>query len=512
MYTYNQLYFQYKKLYSSYLKKIIPILNDFHEKQYDKNYWEPIIGLYLRRFLSNFIFLKKKIKKKKLYKNVKFKDIQFYKNYREFASSYDFENIDKKYFYKFNTNQTFKKYRINEINFFQSISNSIKIFFINFFIKLKITKVLFYESYFKKNLKRVFYLKTFFYLNSLPSLKFENYKIDKLKIFKNRLSIINREEFNKDLILKNILFFMPINYLENYEPIHRGVKKINLTNAIYIDGNEVSFDFIKFYMALIKLNKKKILTGQHSLRSGLEDYDIYFDYTKSISNYFLTWGWSNKYENTYKFSSLRIFSSFNKYKKLKKIETKNFNTCFILCSFSIIGECLNDNINENKKAEKSRIDLLKKLKKVDENKIVLKPRTGSFILQSQKSQYKKFEILKEKTRMYEILRKYDIIIFERVSLGIVECIYLDQPTIIYYPKSLYQETNNNYKELIFQLKKANIYFDDPKKVLKIVNSKQSVYEWWYKEKNILNRKKVLKNFASKFEYSDLKRIKKLTEF
>ena len=27
---------------------------------------------------------------------------------------------------------------------------------------------------------------------------------------------------------------------------------------------------------------KIILTGQHSLRTGLEDYDVYFDYTTNI--------------------------------------------------------------------------------------------------------------------------------------------------------------------------------------------------------------------------------------
>ena len=31
------------------------------------------------------------------------------------------------------------------------------------------------------------------------------------------------------------------------------------------------------------LNKRKIITGQHSLRSGIQDYDPYFDYSKSIS-------------------------------------------------------------------------------------------------------------------------------------------------------------------------------------------------------------------------------------
>ena len=117
MYIYNKLYFQYKKLYSIYLKKIILILNDFHEKKYDQKYWEPIIGLYLRRFLLNYLFLKKTIQKKNLYKNLQYKDVEFYRNYREFANSNDFGKLERKQFYKLDTNFSFSKKKITEINF-----------------------------------------------------------------------------------------------------------------------------------------------------------------------------------------------------------------------------------------------------------------------------------------------------------------------------------------------------------------------------------------------------------
>ena len=509
MYTYNKLYFQYKKLYSIFLKKIILILNDFHEKKYDQKYWEPIIGLYLRRFLLNYLFLKKTIQKKNLYKNLQYKDIEFYRNYREFANSNDFAKLERKQFYKLDTNFSFSKKKITEINFTEIKTNKIKFIIINALIKLKIIKVLIYESYFKKKLKIFLNLRSFFHFSFLPNLKLENFKIDKLKIFKNRLNIISKNEIKKDLILKNIIFFMPINYVENYDTIFREIKKINLSNAIYFDGNEINFDFLKFYIAELRLKQKKILTGQHSLRSGLQDHDVYFDYTRSISDYFLTWGWKHKSKNIYRFSSLRIFSSIDKYKSLKKNKTKNLNICFILCSFSVIGECLYDNFIENKKAEKSRIYLLNRLKEINNAKIFLKPRTGSFLLRNKHTSYKKFQLLKEKTRMHEIFGKFSVVIFERMSLGIVECMYLDQPTIFYYPKNLYQQTNKFYKKLLMQLKKANIYFDDPSMISRILNSQKSIDEWWYKKRNILNRKRVLDNYANTFKYSDLRKIKKL---
>ena len=83
---------------------------------------------------------------------------------------------------------------------------------------------------------------------------------------------------------------MPINYVEKYSIILNEVKKINLSEAIYIDGNEVKFDFIKFYLAELKIKNKKIIFAQHSLRTGLEDYNIYFDYLKSVSSFFSNMG------------------------------------------------------------------------------------------------------------------------------------------------------------------------------------------------------------------------------
>ena len=504
MYTYNKLYFQYKKLYSSYLKKITIILNNYHEKKYSKDYWEPIIGLYLRRFITNYLFLNK-IDKIKLFKRGNYKNVFFHKSYSDFSKD------DNQFFYKFKNIDNCEYYKVKKINFLTEKINTINSIFPNILIKLGITKVFFQESYFKKNLKTLFSLKSNFYFNSLPSLKLGNYKIDKEKIFKNRLNLIKMYEVKnkQDFLLQNIVFSMPINYVENYEIILNEVKKINSSKALYIDGNEVKFDFIKFYIAELILKKKKILTGQHSLRTGLEDYDIYFDYSKSISDYYLTWGWDNKLNSIVKHSSTRIFSSLNKYKKAKVIENNGFNICFILCSFAKIGECFADNYIENLKAEKARVDLLQKIKKQRSCKITLKPRDGSFLIKNKNKFYNKFNILKKKSRMYEIFGNYNIVVFERLSLGIAECIYLNQPTIFYYPKSLYKQKSKEYNNLLLLLKKANIYFDDKKKVSKLLSSKTRISLWWNNKKNLENRKTFLKKYANCFDFPDLNKIKKL---
>lgn len=504
VYTYKKIYFQYKKFYSNYLKQITSILNNYHQKNLSKDYWEPIVGMYLRKFILNYLFLKNDRKKNSFIK-ANYKNINFYKNYIEFASEQD------QFLYKFENTNKNQYYKIKKINFLSDKLNTIITILPNILTGLKVTKIFFQESYFKNSFKTLFTLKSFFYLSSLPSLKVENYNIDKEKIFLNRLNLIKIHEIKnkKDFLLQNIVFNMPINYFENYDSIFKEVKKIKLSEAIYVDGNEVKFDFIKFYIAELILKKKKIFTGQHSLRTGLEDSDIYFDYSKSISNYYLSWGWTNKISSVIKFSSTRILSSLNKYKKVLNIKNNINNICFILCGFSKLGICLHDNYSENIKAEKSRIDLLNQIKKQKRFVITLKPRGGSFLIQNKKNFYNKFNMLNNKTRMYDIFGNYNVVIFERLSLGVAECIYLNQPTIFYYPQSLYKQKNKQFKELLFFLKKANIYFDDKKKVMKLLRSTENISLWWGNKKNVKNRKKFLKKYANCFSYDDLNKFKKL---
>lgn len=509
MYTYKQIYFQYKKLYNIYIKKLILILNTVHKKKYDQIYWEPIIGIYLRRYLINYLFLYNLRKNKNLFKDVDIKKVIFFKNYREFSENKSFSPLDKFYLFHFKVKKYSKFEKINNLNFFSKLINSIKITFPNILIKLGVIKILYFESYFKKNLKRIMSLKSLFYFYPIPNLNVENFEFKKNIIFKNRLSLLYKYEhqIKGDKLLQNIIFSMPINYIENFKVISNEVKKIKLSPAIYTDGNEVNFDFLKFYIARLKINKKKTLVGQHSLRSGIDDYDVFFDYSKSFFNYFLTWGWKTKDIRIKKFSSLRLFSSLKKYKKIKSLNNKFLNICYIFCSYSVMGESLYDNYIENIYAENSRIKLLKFIKRNKKIKISLKPRTGSFILNNKSGFYQQFETLKYKTRMYDVLGKFDLIIFERMSLGIVECICLNQPTIFYYSKNLYEIKNKEYVDLFQMMKKAKILIDNQDDLQKIIDGK-NLSDWWYDKTNIIMRKKIIQKYANSFNFRDLKKLKK----
>ena len=511
MYTYNQLYHQYKKLYPIYIKKLILILNSVHNKKFNQKYWEPIIGLYLRRFILNYLFLKNISKNKKLFKEQNYRKINFFRSYSEYSNFNNHSLINEINFYDIKTEEVSKNYIIKNLSFYTKIINSIKTIIPNILIKSKITRVLFTQSYFKKILKNSFIFNSSFYFYSLPNFKLEDYLIETKKILKNRLSIIKKygPKFQQEMLLKNIILFMPINYLENYKIIYDEVEKFNLSKGIYVDGSEVDNDFIKFYIGKLRYNKKIILTGQHSFRTGLDDYDAYFDYSNSISKYFLSWGWKNRSNKIKKFSSLRLFSSLKKYRKIKQIDNQISSICFILSGLSNVGDCLYDNFLENQKIEKTRIDLLKDLKKYNKIKTFLKPRSGSFLLNDKNKFYKSFNVLKDKTRMYDVFEKYSVIIFEKLSLGILESILLNQPTIFYYPKYLYRLKNDNYKNLLTLLKKANILLENKKKIQEIISNKDTISKWWLNNQNIQIRKKIIVQYGNAFTYKDFKIIKKL---
>ena len=73
------------------------MLNDCHQKQFNEEYWEPIIGLFLRRFIINYLLSQKNLKKK-LQKKLRLEKIEFFKSYSEFVNNYDFKQISNQYF------------------------------------------------------------------------------------------------------------------------------------------------------------------------------------------------------------------------------------------------------------------------------------------------------------------------------------------------------------------------------------------------------------------------------
>ena len=82
------------------MKKLILILNSVHGNNFSQKYWEPIIGIYLRRFLLIYLFVKNNLENRFLFENLDIKKVNFHKSYREFSNSIDFFSSKRIKFFK----------------------------------------------------------------------------------------------------------------------------------------------------------------------------------------------------------------------------------------------------------------------------------------------------------------------------------------------------------------------------------------------------------------------------
>lgn len=503
MYTYKKIYIQYKKQYKIYLIKTIKILNSLHQTKYPKSFWEPIIGLYLRRFIINFLFFKYKIGNKQL-KN-KFFMNNFFVSYKEFSIYFSFQKIKKINYYTNNQKKKLVPANLKFLNLKQNFNlyGKLTIFFINLLIFLRVTNTLLSINFFSNSQKLKFLIKTKFKFIPfiIPKLKTNKYK--RLDIHNNRILIIQKYLNNyDDDLLENIIYHMPINYLELFKSNIKLVNNYLLTNNFFCDGNEANFDIIKFYIAKLKTAKKKIIIGQHAARSGREDFDIFFDYQKSISDNYVTWGTTNKFIKSINAGTLRLHNSLKRINiKTLNFDKKKYNKiCFILCSFSSLGDVLSDNYFENLSVENSRIELIKILKRLT-NHFYLKSRQGSFL--KNKRFYKNIKCLTSAWAMEKIIGNFGIVFFERLSVGILECLHLNQPIIFFSTKNSYQYQNKEYKKMIKLLKLSKIYIEDKNEILRIVSSEQNYLKWWNNENNIKFRKIFIKKYAKVLEIDSL---------
>ena len=59
---------------------------------------------------------------------------------------------------------------------------------------------------------------------------------------------------------------------------------------------------------------------------------------------------------------------------------------------------------------------------------------------------------------------------------------------------------------VIEMKISNIFFDDFRKIKKIIYSKKSISNWWLNKENIKNRKKFLFKYAKCFKFKDLEKL------
>jgi putative transferase (TIGR04331 family) len=317
--------------------------------------------------------------------------------------------------------------------------------------------------------------------------KFENYLS---KIFCSQMPIVFLEKFNE---LETLV--------KNNKNLPKKPKKI--FSALSLWGNSA----INYYCALKKEENTKIIYAQHGGGYGITKTHFNTDYEIEVCDKYLSYGWSNSNKKILKFGNIHnldkkkyIFS--NKKKFLTFISNKRHKYSTFINSSALWSIDFIDTVKFYSNF------LLNLPKNIQENTLIRgMPDTDLKKLDFFGTLIKNFKV-DNKTDIFDLYNNSKIIIHSINSTSLLETMYLNIPSIIILDKKI--PFSHISKNIFLDLKKNNIFFDDPKLASKFIEKiwENGIHTWW----NSINVQKTVKKFNLNFSkrrnnvLSDLQKI------
>ena len=526
------------------VKRITPILNKIHNKNYNNFFWFVVLYPWLSQYSSIMLdrwetvrtFLSKNKKKYTVY------DI-FPENY--FITSKDHFTFFKKA--AFNDewnheliNRIFKNFKSKKIILekkFYNIKNSEKKIrsgfeLQSFFYKplliidnllspiaFKYNYIIFESFYYP--LKEYVFMCLKNLLIPAKYLSFFNYESSNEKtdlVKRNRLKsdlfkIKEKNSFMK-FLYENIHIDLPLNYLENFEFLRQKSEKISNKSKMIFSMHSWNYnDFFKIFLAhSILKNKSKLVISDHGggLDKGLNLLNSV--YHNRVSYKKISWKKNNSRLNL-NLSPLHSIIS----KKLKKKEQKKKKFLTILFSECSRYQNRIDTIPYFSDEVESFIEFMQGSRKLKPNlkKIVKFRIKDSYSINADKifsEVFGKSTLVDFKKESFiKTLNKSKLILSNYPTTSYTEAMFLNLPIILFCKKSVRMYRNENLK--IFNLlKKHNMAFDNYEKLIIFINNNwHKVDDWWNNDmvqktrslylKNFFNVKKTWANDWSNYIYS-----------
>jgi putative transferase (TIGR04331 family) len=348
----NKLYNDYKylnNLYESLLVSLSLTLNKIHGVNFSNKYWRILIGPWLGIFIQVIYDRWEMIQKaldleEELFSIITEKDISKHvpndmSEFLDFICSDNWNqhiyesiiletNIIKQIKGQSSYNKKNEKSKINIRK--KSLKSFIKSF-INFFGKFLTpsNSPLVLSSYLsKKNELKMGLTNKYFPLwnnNIKPNIyTFSGLKRD----FK--INYITKNLFEK-FILKAIIKQIPKAYLEGFERLRMKAENLGWQKNpkyIFTSNNYWADDLFKCYSAMQSLNNVPLFTGQHGGHYGTGKFSFIEDHQLSISDKFISWGWTNKKYN----HKIAPIGNLKYIKPKKKRNANNKKLLIITCS------------------------------------------------------------------------------------------------------------------------------------------------------------------------------------
>jgi len=494
------------ELYNEILFKLKDILNSYHNIKKNKKYWEICFGLWLRRFITNYYYNWKTIKKflSENKKKLIFYQTKFNKSEFLYFGIDDYLYLDKtKEFHSKTINEIISEVKdrniqlklSDNISFLENVKKIRKKLYRN--KKQNLINKLFYKKNIS-NLKKVFFKTK---LNFFESL-IVNLKLGQgFRLFPNNLKlgdIISNKKFEPDLKfrskkyniyksdLKNFIFnkvieSLPILFLENYKSQNLLLETLNLPKKPHLIATAWGYQTSTLYAQYIA-NKveegSKFYIFQHGGSYGQFKNHFAGELDILLSDKFFTWGWTHR--NEIPFYILKKINFYKKSKDRKKIllEIRSnsiypkaadiYNSPYQ--SYRYYTECLKFfELIKNSQIER---DLLIKLSPrqydYDEKKMFLKVNEN-------------LQFADRHTTMLKNREKSKYLIFTTISTGHLEAVASNYPFFILdvYPDIIL----DRYKFLFKKMEHLKLLHNTADSLFQTIkNLPSDINEWWLSNK------------------------------
>lgn len=520
--------FQDYKYLNNFAEKILVCLakelNVIHHTNHSKEYWKIITGNWLFTFIHILYdrwetiqkaFNEFNINETKIIKIEK-KDVvpQSMENFTElihqdkwnhyifleilkkkFNDAIKFEeitNLNNDQYVRFNKNRTplFKKILLGAYNLSR-----------NMYCKLiKDDKYFISDTYIGKfneillNLK----LKNFPLLISPRSYHFAHPNYSLRKKLSLQIKTENKFEIFFLEILKDLI---PCSFLENYKKITNLVQNSSWPKnpkVIFTSHAINTKTFSSFYIASKKEKGSILVHGQHGGGYGQCKFHWYEKFEKEISDYYLSWGWSDD-KKVIPFGMLKSIETLKKIKKDRKLKDKFL--IVIRPKERYFSTALDSKIRGPQILDYHLdcIKMAKCLKKdiKDKNIIVkLHERTYGW---SEKEMWinniPSVEIEQSSQSIYKSISKSRLVVYTYNSTGYLELMAANLPVLLYWSNND-NPVNTEAESYFEELKHAKIFHETHDSLIEHVNKEWgNIDSWWFSEKVQSIRKKFCEKYA-----------------
>ena len=506
-------------LYEKYLIYLSDILNKFHKDNKDIKYWRIIVGPWLRFFIDIVFdrYETLKLSNKIICKNKKLS------NKNLFLRSNDFESfLNNSYSHKWNENLMSLIQGVDhfeEIKEGQALNKKNKTFSIKKLIKLILIKTINpLNRLINKdilvidpgiNLKAL--LKFCFRSGMLPYFT-KSRKVNSQNKWYTFYKDIYSFKFSSDFeeILNSlILIYIPSIYTDNF--LNFKSKTLNdlrhLPKIIFTSYGHEKNEECKFIAAETYHNGGKILIAQHGGNLGLAKHNQTEGHQLEISTHFYSYGWDvengNK-SNIIKLPSMQL-SSFGSLTSNRNGKIVNIMGSFPRYFYTLFGQPLGPEFIDYIYFQKALSDNLKKeissrlYHRLDGDKYGWN--TNKLLKDLE------LKVCKSNISLRNELNKSSLCISSYNSTAALETLSANYPTILYWPKNLFQirKEASKYMNLLGE---AGIFHTDAKSAGNHINSIFKNIDGWWNEKSVQKARQI---FVSKYALSSKYWVKQWRE-